>query len=402
MGTTALAVSRELAWLLLGAALVGMLARWIRLPYAVALVIGGLLLEESHVTAVPSLHPDVLLLILLPPLLFDAAFRMDERELRVVFPPILTLAIPGVIVTAVLVGVVVALVLRLPLAVGLLFGAIVSATDPVAVTAVFDRLGVHNRLATIAEAESLVNDGTAITLYTALLGLALSGTASPGSAALLFVTEVAGGVLVGAVAGVLFSHLTATIDDHLLEMMLSTALAYGSYLVAQSLHTSGALACVCAGLIHGSYGRRIGMSEHTRTLLDHLWEYLGFFANAFVFLLVGFSANVPRLLANALPVAVAIVAVLVSRVLVVELSGLTIPSERSLLTLAGRAVLAWGGLRGALTIALALAIPDTIPQRQLLVTMAFGVVLFTLLVQASTLGPLVQKLGLAGSATRTE
>lgn len=397
---TARAVSQELAWLLLGAALVGMLARWVRVPYAVALVVGGLLLGESHVTQVPSLDPDVLLFLLLPPLLFDAAFRLDERELRVVFPPILILAVPGVLITAAVVGLTVTVALRLPVAVGLLFGAIVSATDPVAVTAVFNRLGVHNRLATIAEAESLVNDGTAITLYTALLGLTLSGSASAGDAARLFITEIVGGVLIGCAAGFIFSHLTATIDDHLLEMMLSTALAYGSYLLAQQLHTSGALACVCAGLIHGSYGRRIGMSENTRLLLDHLWEYLGFFANAFVFLLVGFSANVPLLAAHALQIAVAVAAVLVARVIVVYVSSLTVPAERSLLSHRGRAVLAWGGLRGALTIALALAVPSAVPQRSLLVTMAFGVVLFTLLVQASTLALLVRRLGLAGTAAR--
>jgi CPA1 family monovalent cation:H+ antiporter len=271
----------------------------------------------------------------------------------------------------------------------------------VAVTAVFHRLGVHSRLATIAEAESLVNDGTAITLYASLIALASGGTATPWGAAGIFLTQVVGGVVIGVTAGIAFSRLAAATDDHLVEMMLSTGLAYGSFLLAQSLHTSGALACVTAGLIHGSYGRRVGLSAKAREVLDDLWEYLGFFANALVFLLVGFSTKLPQLATAAWPIAVAVAAVLASRVVVVELSALTMPRERSFLSAAGRLVLAWGGLRGALTLALALAIPDSVPGRELMVAMAYGVVLFTLLVQASTLAPVVRGFGLTTTDYRT-
>ncbi|MDP9353876.1 MAG: cation:proton antiporter, partial [Chloroflexota bacterium] len=165
-------VTRQFAWLLLGAALVGMLARWIRVPYAVTLVIGGLLLEESHVAQVPNLDPNVLLFVFLPPLLFDAAFRLDARELRVLLRPVLVLAVPGVLITALVVGGVLAVVLDVPLAAALLFGSIVAATDPVAVIGVFQGLKVSKRLAVIAEAESLINDGMAVTLYIVLVGLA--------------------------------------------------------------------------------------------------------------------------------------------------------------------------------------------------------------------------------------
>jgi CPA1 family monovalent cation:H+ antiporter len=177
------------------------------------------------------------------------------------------------------------------------------------------------------------------------------------------------------------------IDDHLIEMTLSTGLAYGSYLVAQSVDTSGALACVAAGLIHGSYGRRIGMSDRTRRLLDDLWEYFGFLVNALVFLLVGFSANVSNLVVAASPVLASVAAVLASRVLIVL--GLAHRFHR-----AERAVLIWGGLRGALTITLALALPPDLAERQLLITMAFGVVLFSLLVQGVTLPFVVRRSGL--------
>jgi CPA1 family monovalent cation:H+ antiporter len=291
----------------------------------------------------------------------------------------------------------VALLLQLPLPVALLFGSIVAATDPVAVTSVFHRLHAPYRLTAIAEGESLLNDGMAITLYTALLRLATTGQLDPFEISLHFAQEVLGGVAVGCALGFAFSRLTGTLDDALTEMTLSTVLAYGSYLGAQAFHFSGPLACVAAGFIHGSYGRRIGMSETTRRQLDDLWEYLGFFANGLVFLLVGFSVNLGSLWANAWPALVAIGAVLLARVLLLIGPALLIP-QRPLGTSHGeRVVLAWSGLRGALTIALAVALPPTMTGRDLLVAMAFAVVLFTLVVQALTLPLLLRRAGLAGS-----
>ena len=387
------ATVQALAWMLLGASLVGMLARWIRLPYTVALVLAGVLVEESHVIAVPHLEPRVLLFVFLPPLLFDAAFRLDDRELRAVMRPVLFLALPGTVATAIVAGLLLWVSGAVPLGLALLFGSVVAATDPVAVVPVFRALNAPARLSVIAEAESLINDGVAITLYTAFIGLATTAAPDVLGSLALFTREVLGGVLIGGAMGIVFSRLTGAIDDHLIEMTLSTGLAYGSYLVAQSLETSGALACVAAGLIHGSYGRQVGMSERTRTVLDDLWEYFGFLANALVFLLVGFSASVPDLLATGWPVLLAIIAVLLARAVVVVL-----PARLLQTTHAERTVLAWGGLRGALTITLALALPADMPARQLLIEMAFGVVLFTLLVQGVTLSLVVQRAGLVRPA----
>jgi monovalent cation:H+ antiporter, CPA1 family len=388
------------AAMLLGAALLGIVALRLKLPYTVALVLGGLAVEETHVVGLPQLDPPVLLFVLLPPLLFDAAFRLDEVQLRSVAQPVLWLAIPGTIATAALVALILVLTLQLPVAEALLFGSIVAATDPVAVVGVFRSLNVPSRLAVLVEGESLINDGVAITLYTMALGLFASGTADVPATLALFVRQVLGGVAIGIVLGVVFSRLTATIDDHMIEMTLSTALAYGSYLVAQSFETSGALACVGAGLIHGSYGRQVGMSERTRRVLDDLWEYVGFLVNAVVFLLVGFTTNLATLAAAAGPVLVSIGSVLLSRVLVIvippELLRLT-RRVRVVTSQGERAVLIWGGLRGALTITLALALPPTIAGRQMLIAMAFGVVLFTLLVQGMTLSLVIRRAGLAES-----
>jgi CPA1 family monovalent cation:H+ antiporter len=389
------ATIEALAWMLLGAAVVGMLARWIHLPYAVALVLGGILIEESHLVALPQLEPRMLLFVFLPPLLFDAAFRLDDKQLRSLARPVLILALPGTVATALIIGVVLAVSLRMPVPLALLFGSMVAATDPVAVVAVFRGLNAPGRVSVLVEAESLINDGVAITLYTALIGLVTAGSADLLGAMALFLREVVGGVLIGSALGIAFSRLTGAIDDHLIEMTLSTALAYGSYLIAQSLETSGALACVAAGLIHGSYGRQVGMSERTRRVLDDLWEYFGFLANALVFMLVGFSASLPTLVAVGWPVVAGILAVIISRVVVVVGPPLVMPARLLATTAAERAVLVWGGLRGALTITLALALPPSLAERQLLIAMAFGVVLFTLLVQGVTLPIVVQRAGLA-------
>ncbi|MBV9546717.1 MAG: sodium:proton antiporter, partial [Chloroflexi bacterium] len=353
------------AWMLMGAALVGMLAHRLHVPYAVALVVGGIAVEESHLVAVPHLDPGVLLFVFLPPLLFDAAFRLDERELRAVARPVLLLALPGTVATALIVGAVTTWALHLSPAVGLLFGSIVAATDPVAVVAVFRTLRTPVRLEVIAEAESLINDGVAITLYAASLPLVVTGTTDVSGAFGLFVRQVVGGVAIGVLLGMLFSRATAIIDDHRIEMTLSTALAYGSFLIAQAFETSGALACVAAGLIHGSYGRQVGMSERTRRLLDDLWEYFGFLANALVFLLVGFTVSITSLVSQAMPVIVGVVGVLVSRVLVVLGPPLLMPRRFVATSAAERAVLVWGGLRGALTITLALALPPEVADREL-------------------------------------
>jgi monovalent cation:H+ antiporter, CPA1 family len=391
-------LARQFAALLFGAALVGMLARRIGVPYAVALVIGGLVVEESHITRLPTLDPGLVLFGFLPPLLFDAAFRLDTREARLLLRPILVLAVPGTLLTALLVGLVVSVVLHLPFALALLFGSLVAATDPVAVIGVFKSLHAPARIAAIAESESLTNDGVSITIYSAVLGLALTGSGAASDAALVFGQQVLGGILIGTLLGFVFSRVTSIVDDHLIEMMLSVALAYGSYVGAQWVHASGPLACVTAGIIHGSYGRRIGMSEKTRRLLDDLWEFLGFLTNAVVFVLVGFTANLATLAANAWPAAVAIVAVVLSRAILLGAPGLLLNGRHLVTSPAERMVLVWGGLRGALTITLALALPPETPARDLLITMSFGVVLFTLLVQGLSLPNLLRVVGLAERA----
>lgn len=385
---------QELSWLLLGAVVIGILARRMRVPYAVALVLGGLLIEESHVTNVPQVDPAVVLFAFLPPLLFDAAFRIDARELRQYLRPVLLLAVPGVVAMTLIVGGICAVALGLPLPVALLFGSLVATTDPVAVIAILKEMALPARLIIIPEAESLMNDGMAITLYTGIGDVIETGMASLASLSVLFLREVGGGLVVGVLLGFLVAHLSTTIEDHLIEMMLSVVLAYGSYLAADGLGASGALACVAAGIIQGTYGRSIGMSERTSQLLNNLWEFLGFFANAILFLLVGLSVDLQGLIDNAGAIAVAIASVLVARVIVVEGVSLLMGRGESATPFGERFLLIWAGLRGAVTVALALGLPDSTPERDLLIHMAFGVVLFTLIAQGLTMPLVVRRLGL--------
>lgn len=390
------------AWLLIAATLVGMVVRRFSIPYAVALVAGGLVIQASHVGAVPDLDPELILFVFLPPLLFDAAFRLDAREARSLMRPILILALPGVLVAAMVVGVVVWAVLDLPLSIALLFGSIVAATDPVAVIGIFQQLKVSHRMSLIAEGESLINDGMAITLYVVLLQWATSGSLDPVEGLGTFGLEVIGGIVIGGVLGLASSRLTRFVDDHLIEMLLSVSLAYGSYLTADAVGASGALACVAAGFLHGSYGRSIGMSANTRGLLDDLWEFLGFVANALVFLLLGISVHAEDLIDDAWPVTVAVAAVLATRAFVTSITGALAPRrDDPVRTWQEAALLTWGGLRGALTAALALALPPETPHREVVTAMAFGVVLFTLVVQGLTLPIVIKRLGL-GRADQEE
>jgi CPA1 family monovalent cation:H+ antiporter len=391
-------IVHTLAWLLLTATVVAMLAHRLRVPYAVLLVLGGLALGAVPGARIAQLDPELMLLAFLPPLLFDAAFRLEARWLASQLRTVLLLAVPGVVLTALAIGGVLWLVLGLPLPIGLLFGSLVAATDPVAVTAVFGFLRVGPRLTTMIEGESLINDGTAITLYTGLLGLVLANQLDLPALGGLFLLKVVGGSAIGAGLGLLAGRITRHVGDHLVEMTLSTALAYGSYLLAEAAHTSGPLACVAAGLIHGTYGRELAMSEENRRLLDDLWTYLGFLANGLVFLLLGLTVEPLQLVTYAWPALVAIAVVLAARVMVVWIAS-RLGRDGHALTRPEQIVTVWGGLRGALTVALALGIPATVSERDQLIGMAFAVVLFTLVVQGLTLAPLIRHLGVQRLST---
>lgn len=380
--------------LLLVVSLVAIAVRRLQVPYTVALVIVGLLLTtQSQLSIV--LTPELILALFVPPLVFEAAFHLNFNELRRNLGTILLLAVPGVILTTFIVGGILAFGVNLTLPVALTFGALIAATDPVAVVSLFRVLRVPKRLAVLVEGESLMNDGTALVLFNLMLVIVATGQFNLAVSVLDFVRVSVGGIVVGLVLGWAISRLISRVDDYLIETTLTTVLAFGSYLVAEELHFSGVLAVVAAGLINGNLGPQ-GMSPTTRIVIFNFWEYVAFLANSLVFLLIGLEVDVPALLAAWHPIVWAIGAVILARVIVVY--GLNLLSRRFAepVSLRWQHVMSWGGLRGALSLALALSLPASFgAERALLRTMAFGVVLFTLLVQATTLRPLIRRLGIA-------
>lgn len=380
------------------AAVVAVAVRRIAIPYSVALVVLGLAATTILPVGQIQVTPELVLLVLVPGLVFEAALRIDIGDFQRSFGEIVLLAAPGVLVSAAVVAVVLFLATGLPMELGFVVGAMVAATDPVAVVSTFKQLGSPRRLATLIESESLFNDGTALVVF-AVAVRAATGSVGIVEAATSIVVTVAVSTGIGVVAGYLASRLIASVDDHLIELTVSLAAAYGTYIVADRLHQSGIIATVVAGLVIGNYGRRIGMSERTREALDTVWEFLAFLLTALVFLLVGLAISVEQL-ADALPwILWGVIAILAGRALVVYglLGGasrlISLTEHRRGVPIAWLHILFWAGLRGAVAVAMALSLPIDFPQRTLLQEITFGIILFTLLVQGTTVEWVIDRVG---------
>lgn len=385
-------VVEELVILLLFiATFVGILARQLRVPYMLGLVVMGLFLTLLPNVQI-SLSPSLILGLLVPPLIFESAFTINLNVLRRDLVPILVFAVLGVLLTMLVVGLIVSFGAGMPLAMALVFGAVVAASDPVSVIALFRSMGVPKRLEVLLEGESLLNDGTAIVLATIAVGAAL-GTSdfSLFQGVIDFLRIAGGGLVVGLVLGFLVSQMIYRIDDYLIETTLTTILAFGSYLVAEEIfQVSGVLAVVAAGLVNGNIGPG-GMSPTTRIVLNNFWEYAAFLASTFVFLLIGLQIDLSLLIDSWQSIAIAILAVLIARALVIY--GLSWTGKD--ISLRWQHVLNWGGLRGAIALALALSLPLELgAARTTIQAMAFGVVVFTLLGQGGTMRWLVNRLQL--------
>jgi monovalent cation:H+ antiporter, CPA1 family len=398
-GSSTLDVIKLLVGLLGLAGLVAIVARPLRLPYTVALVIAGLVVGGlATMLGVPALDvtPELVLIVLLPGLVFEAAYRLRLDELRRWISGLALLAVPGVLISAVVVAVVLHFMTGLRADLAFLVGAMVSATDPAAVVATFKPLRVAPALATMVDGESLLNDGTGLVLF-AIAVQAVVVPAEPIGASLGFIGTVAISVAIGLVTGWLATRLISLIDDHLLELTVSVVLAYGSYLLADQFHLSGVLATVVAAIVLGNYGPGRSMTETGADAIDTVWEFLAFLLTAVVFLLIGLAIPPAGLVASIVPIAWAIVGILVGRALVVYglLGGVSrlapLPGLAERLPSDWLHVLFWGGLRGAVAVAMALALPANLPQRDLLQEITFGVVLFTLLVQGTTVGRIVAR-----------
>jgi CPA1 family monovalent cation:H+ antiporter len=389
---------------------VALAARRLRFPYTLALVLAGLALGVLHLTPDVRLEPDLVLLIFLPVLLFEGAWNADVSALRADWRVIALLAVPGLLLSLVVIGLVLHWGAGLPLVAALLVGAIVSPTDPVAVIALLRQLGMPVRLRTIIEGESLFNDGIGTVAYAVILGLLLLGLGDSSPllvgpfwlVALKLLWLCVGGPIVGVAVGLLVTGLVRQVDDYLIEATVTFSVAYGVYLLGDALGTSGLLAVVCAGLTLGSVGRRIGMSARTQEAVDQFWEFIGYLANSLLFLLLGVHLGAAGLSQALAPIAWAVLGVVLGRALMIYVflpfhdavarwqaqrraagvaRGSPPQSSPEPVPRGWRPLLLLAGLRGALSIALALSLPALIPDASRLQLIVYGVVLVTLVGQ---------------------
>jgi monovalent cation:H+ antiporter, CPA1 family len=366
-----------------------------QIPYTLLLVIVGLGLAFVDVRLI-DLSPELILSIFLPPLLFEAAWNLKWSELKRELLAICLYAVFGVVIAIAGIALGLNQLAGVSLTTALLIGASLSATDPVSVIALFRELGVGSRLSVLMEGESLFNDGMAVVALSFLVALPL-GTAdlSAKSAMIEFVRVVGVGIAVGSLIGFGISYLTQRFDLPLVEQSLTLVSAYGTYLMIEDLQGSGVIGVVTMGLILGNFGSRIGMNPRTRIIVSEFWEFLAFFVNSIVFLLIGDQIRFNILFQNLDIIAITLITMLVTRAIALcSLSRLSNLFSESGISLKEQTVLIWGGLRGSVSIALALSVPVILPDREEIIATVFGVVLFTLLVQGLTIKPLLAWLNL--------
>jgi monovalent cation:H+ antiporter, CPA1 family len=380
-------------------------------PYSIALVIVGLVIGTIHLPVLEhakefitqsNIFQVMVISIFLPTLLGEATLKLPFSHLKENKKPILALALGGTFLSFILIGTSAYYLLQLPLVVAFTFAALMSATDPISVLSIFKSLGVGKKLTTIIEGESLFNDGIAVVLFviasTYLLTYIDMGWAGLSSGILLFLKFAVGGIALGGLFGYVASLMIKPIDNYPLEITISLLLFFGSFFTAEHFHVSGVIAVVIAGLIFGNYGTKIGMSPVTRLNINNFWDVIAFIANSLIFLVVGLEINRIPLADKWGVIVLAILIVIVARSCAIYVS-LAFVKE---VTTKEKHVLNWGGLKGSLSIALALSLPQSFTGRDDILLFTFSVVLFSLIIQGLTIKPLIKKLGLIKTSQAIE
>jgi len=394
------------------ACIVGILTKWLaNLPYTIALTLMGLGLAVSGIgppIEETGFSKNLIFFVLLPPLIFQGALHMQLDRLRRHIVPVGIFATVGVIGTMLIIG---GLTYGLgafdSLAVAMLFGALICATDPVSVLAIFRRFNLPADLKHLVEGESLFNDGTGVVLYTVVLDMIMAtGGFSILSAAGQFVKVTAGGALLGVVAGVATYLILKRLSDHLLENMICLVACYGSFWLAEHFHLSGVIAVVCVGLLLGNYGREFAMNPKTTETVETFFESIEFIINSLLFILIGLelqAISTAQLSSDVFALCVAVGAVTASRAAVVYPIFFAIRKTAGGYPRRWSHILFWGGLRGSIPIALLLGLPShpaLDDYRATLLVVGFGTICFSLLVQGLTMKPLIRLLGFAGAGER--
>ena len=395
-GQTTLAVVRIVVALIGASVVAAFVARRFGIPDAIAFVVVGFLANFAFPALPLAITPELVLAVLLPGLVFEAAYRLHYEDLRRSYLSITFLAIPGVILSATIVAAVLVMTTGLRPELAFVVGAMVSATDPAAVVSTFSRLGAPRRLVAIVDAESLLNDGTGLAIF-AIAVAAVAGGIGFLEGGTTFVLTIVVSTLIGVVVGAAAALAVVRLRDHQLQVSVSLLAAYGAYLLADGLHFSGVIASVLAGILLGNFGRRIGLRTSTERAMDEVWEFLAFVLTALIFLLVGIAIGPAGVLAAFGPVVWGTVAVLVARAVVIygffggALRLLRGRRAAPNIPVAWLHLMFWAGLRGAVATAAALALPASFPERELLQRIAFGIVVSTLLIQGTTAGWVVRR-----------
>ncbi len=392
------------AVLLILAMIVAGLRRQLLLPYTVLLVLLGMLVDQvspyfAVAEQVSKFHitTEIVFFLFLPALIFESALSLDARALLMNIIPILVLAIPGMLVSTFLVGTGVWYSLQIHFMSALLFGALISATDPVAVIELFKELGAPRRLTVLVEGESLMNDATAIVLFNLLLALIVKGefsAAAANDAVFDFFRVFVGGILVGAMIGMLLGELMSKLHsvNPSILIVLSLTAAYASFIVAEhEFQVSGVMSVLTAAICLNIFGVNRLTLEATKNI-HATWDFIVLICNSLLFILIGLSVEPVTLFAYWQPVLTVVAAVFIARAVSVYLfvplttRGFALPK----VSLGDQHIMWWGGLKGGLAIAIVMTIPESMPERGWLIELTLGVVLISLLVSGSTLRPLIR------------
>jgi CPA1 family monovalent cation:H+ antiporter len=384
--------------LLLVAAIVAMMARHFHFPYTVGLLVAGLGITFLPSTPSIPLTKELIFSGLLPPLIFEAAVSLQWSELRKVMPVVLLLASVGLVLSAAITGLGMYYVLGWPLIAAAIFGVLIAATDPVSVIATFKEAGVTGELRILVEAESLFNDGVAAVLFGLVLAFAGGNAPTFGGVVLDAFLVIGGGIGIGAVVALVTLYLIRKTPDHLVELTFTMIAAYGSFVLAEQSHCSGVLATLTTGLIIGNRGHLGNISSKGHVAFEAFWEFAAFIANSLIFILIGIHEAKQPFSTLIVPSLIAIALVLFGRAVAIYPLAALFSKSSLKVSIAHQHILVWGGLRGALALALALGLPSTMPYRSEIVTICFAVVAFSVVIQGLTITPLMIRLGLLQKA----